>query len=73
MRETTILERRWDEAYLEKSPAGFTHRKVVRLFRSHIIKVICTVVLRTYERGQIEKEQMHAILGTADRMLYPSK
>jgi hypothetical protein len=71
MREPNLIEKRWDESYMRSPASCPIHKLVVRIFRKHINRVICTVILRAYERGQLESAQLHAILGIVDRVLYP--
>jgi hypothetical protein len=60
-----------DENYQRQS--GWLHGVVLRLGRTHINRVVKTVLSRAYERGQIDSHTMHEMAGCCDRILWPEQ
>lgn len=68
-RKTTDLERKFDLKYQRES--GWLHKLVVRIFAKHINKVLATVLMRCYERSQIDSIAMHELGACGNRILWP--
>ena len=44
-----------------------------RVFRSQVNRFAKAVILRNYERGIINSQQMHELTGTVDKWLWPER
>lgn len=71
MRQTTKNEKAFDRTYIPE--LDLIPRIIVRMFSRHIKRFCKCVLMRAYERSQIDSETMHEIAASVDRMLETSK